>query len=203
MILEWDSEDETLQTVTVHDGLGANVTPAEPLTITAEMYPAMFKAIHSRQLQTLFEVPTHVWGTAAQLVWELNLVDAAHIPLISRDQVLGLLALGRQQGHPPLDEGELGFIGIIAANLSVAMENARLYQEAVRRARRERLAREITAKVVGSTDLDTILKTTTQELGQAIGASYALVRLGTSSPTPPSPPPWGGERGGGEQGAGS
>ncbi|HUV88086.1 MAG TPA: GAF domain-containing protein [Anaerolineae bacterium] len=219
MILEWDSEDETLQTVTVHDGLGANVTPAEPLTVTAEMYPAMFKAIHSRQLQTLFEVPTHVRdapgtgaaslapGTGAaslvELVWELNLVDAAHIPLISRDQVLGLLALGRQQGHPPLDEGELGFIGIIAANLSVAMENARLYQEAVRRARRERLAREITAKVVGSTDLATILKTTTQELGQAMGASYALVRLGTASPTPPSPPPWGGEKGEGEQGAGS
>ena len=204
MILEWDSEDETLQTVTVHDGLGANVTPAEPLTVTAEMYPAMFKAIHSRQLQTLFEVPTQVWdapGTGAaslvELVRELNLVDAAHIPLISRDQVLGLLALGRQQGHPPLDEGELGFIGIIAANLSVAMENARLYQEAVRRARRERLAREITAKIVGSTDLDTILKTTTQELGQAMGASYALVRLGTASPTPPSPPPWGGEQGAG------
>jgi GAF domain-containing protein len=178
MILEWEAEDQTLRSVTVHDGLGANRAPAEPVTITAEMYPGMFKAIATRQLETVLDVPTQVWGAAAELVGELELVDAAHIPLIARERVLGVLTLGRQQGHPALDEGELAFIGIIAANLSVSMENARLYQEAVRRARRERLAREITAKVVGSTDLDTILRTTVQELGKAIGATQALVRLG-------------------------
>jgi signal transduction histidine kinase/CheY-like chemotaxis protein len=69
---------------------------------------------------------SHQWG----------LVDAAFAPLVIRGQPLGLLALGRQPGHPPIDENEVEFLRIIAGNLSVAWENARLYQEAVETAER-------------------------------------------------------------------
>jgi len=63
--------------------------------------------------------------------------EAAHsiiyVPLISRDQVLGMLGIGRLEDQPLVD---VEFAELVAANLSVAVENARLYQEAVQTAER-------------------------------------------------------------------
>jgi len=137
IIFEWDTEEEkALTPITVHDSAGLDVTPAEPAPITAEMDPAMFQAIRTHQLQVLFDVSSHVQGAAAELAEQLDLLDTAYIPLVSRDRVLGLLALGRQRGHPALDEGELSFLEVVATNLGVALENARLFQDAVETAQR-------------------------------------------------------------------
>jgi signal transduction histidine kinase/DNA-binding response OmpR family regulator/putative methionine-R-sulfoxide reductase with GAF domain len=138
VIFEWDAATETLKPVTIRDSATTDVTPLEPAPITAEMDPTMFHAIRTRQLQVLSDVTANVRGAAAQLARQLDLLDAAYIPLMSREQILGLLALGRHRGHPALDEGELSFLEVIATNLGVALENAQLYQGAVETA--ERLA---------------------------------------------------------------
>jgi K+-sensing histidine kinase KdpD/CheY-like chemotaxis protein len=138
VIFEWDSQTGSLMPATVHDQTGADVTLAQLAAITPEMDPAMHQAIHTRQLQVLFSVPANVSGPAAHLAQRLDLVDAAYIPLMSREQPLGLLALGRHRGHPALDEGELSFLEVVATNLGVALENAYLFQDAVETA--ERLA---------------------------------------------------------------
>jgi GAF domain-containing protein len=78
-------------------------------------------------------------------------------------------------------EDDVAVLQTMADQLATAIANARLFEQVQRRARRERLTREITAKVVGATDLETILKTTAQELGKALGTSHTLVRLGTEA----------------------
>ena len=138
IIFQWNAETETLQAVTLHDRTGKDVTPEEPPVVTPEMAPAMFQALRGRQLQVLFDMPLQTSGAARQLARYVGMVDAACVPLMSRDQALGLLALGRPEGHPGLDEGVLSFLEVIAANLGVALENARLYQSAIETA--ERLA---------------------------------------------------------------
>jgi GAF domain-containing protein len=45
------------------------------------------------------------------------------------------------------------------------------------------MIREITTKMRSSTDLDTILQTTVQELAKVLGTSRTFVRLGTDSPS--------------------
>jgi signal transduction histidine kinase/CheY-like chemotaxis protein/putative methionine-R-sulfoxide reductase with GAF domain len=137
-ILEWDAEEEALRPLTVHDDSGAEVTPTEKFVITQEMNAAMFEAIRTRRLQVLLDVPTSTYGAMAKMAQQLDVQDAAYVPLIARDRVIGVLALGRQTGHPPIDEGEQSFIQIVGVNLSVALENARLYEEAVETAERLR-----------------------------------------------------------------
>jgi K+-sensing histidine kinase KdpD/CheY-like chemotaxis protein len=137
-IFEWDSQTGSLTPTTIHDRTGADVRLAQLAAITPEMDPAMHQAIRTHQLQVLFNVPANVSGPAAQLAQRLDLVDAAYIPLMSREEPLGLLALGRHRGHPALDEGELSFLEVVATNLGVALENAHLFQDAVETA--ERLA---------------------------------------------------------------
>lgn len=62
---------------------------------------------------------------------------------------------------------------------AIALRSARLYEEAQKRAYREQLVREITSKMQGTPDLDTILNTAVEELGKALGVSRAFVRLST------------------------
>lgn len=138
IVFRWDSGTESLVPVSVRNQIGIDVTPVDPPLFTRQMDPVLFQAIRTRQLQVLFDVPSRVEGAAAQLAQQLDLVDAAYMPLMSRDQPLGLLVLGRQRGHPVLDEGQLSFLEVVAANLGVALENAKLFQDAVETA--ERLA---------------------------------------------------------------
>ncbi len=60
----------------------------------------------------------------------LNLASAYSVPLVLRDEVLGVLTVGMQIGHPPLDAVEMMTLQNVAVNLGVAVENARLYQDA-------------------------------------------------------------------------
>jgi transcriptional regulator with GAF, ATPase, and Fis domain len=101
------------------------------------------------------------------------------VPLVSGDgRPFGALALS----HPEVDafdENHARLLSTFANQAALAIENARLFEAAQARARREGLIREITGKVQGSIDLDAILQTTVQELSKALGASHAVVRLGT------------------------
>ena len=103
------------------------------------------------------------------------------VPLVSRDgRPLGAITLS----HPEVgafDENHARLLSTFANQAALSIENARLFEATQARARRERLIREIMGKVQGSIDLDAILQSTLQELGKALGASHAAVRLGTEA----------------------
>jgi GAF domain-containing protein len=110
------------------------------------------------------------------------------LPLKVQDRVIGVLDV-QSTTEAAFSEDHVAVLHTLADQLATAIANARLFEQVQRRARREQLTREITAKVVGSTDLETILKTTAQELGKALGTSQALIRLGTTpDPTTSGPP---------------
>ncbi|MBN1262193.1 MAG: GAF domain-containing protein [Anaerolineae bacterium] len=61
---------------------------------------------------------------------ELHLEEAYAVPIMIRHEVLGVLVLGQQLGHPTIDDNEMAFLHNAAVNIGVALENARLYQDA-------------------------------------------------------------------------
>ncbi|HSJ55987.1 MAG TPA: hypothetical protein VLC95_02335, partial [Anaerolineae bacterium] len=65
----------------------------------------------------------------------------------------------------------------VASQAAIAVQNARLFEEAEGRAEYERLLREITAQVRASTNADTIMRTAVRELGSALDRP-AFIRLG-------------------------
>ena len=67
----------------------------------------------------------------------------------------------------------------LSDQLGIALESARLYQEAQRRAARERLTGEISNKLQQARDMDGLIRQAVQELQTALGASYAVVHMGT------------------------
>jgi hypothetical protein len=60
----------------------------------------------------------------------------------------------------------------------VALESAQLFEETQRRASRERLIGEVTARVRETLDMDTVLQTAIREVGEALGLAEVEVRMG-------------------------
>lgn len=98
------------------------------------------------------------------------------VPIKVRGEVIGAFGFGGE-AIADLTEDELGLVEAVADRVGLALENLRLVEETARRAEREQLVNEITAKIVGSTDVSHILQTTVRELGRMLRAPQTSVRL--------------------------
>jgi len=64
------------------------------------------------------------------LIDALALEEVFSVPLVVRDEVLGIIVLGRCIGEPEVDEDTKGSLRSAAVNIGVSLENARLYRDA-------------------------------------------------------------------------
>lgn len=99
------------------------------------------------------------------------------IPLKVRGEVIGVINIEFETEDVPPDTRTL--INEISERLSLILENARLIESAQRKVEREQLTSHISNKIRQSLDMDLILRTTVQEIGDSLGLSEVELRLGT------------------------
>ncbi len=73
--------------------------------------------------------------------------------------------------------GEFRAEVVVSSRLTRALESARLYQDAQRRAARERLVSDVTTRMRETLDVDTVLQTAVREMRQVLGLHDVTVRL--------------------------
>jgi GAF domain-containing protein/HAMP domain-containing protein len=100
-------------------------------------------------------------------------------PIIVRGQVIGMLDLGEPVEQGGWTQDHTTLIQSVADQIGIALENARLLGQSMRRAEREHLVTEITAQMRSSNDPNAILHTAVQELKKALGANQARVIIPT------------------------
>ena len=66
----------------------------------------------------------------------------------------------------------------MASQLAIALENATTYVQSQQLAQNKALANEIALQLQQQVDIDSLLNTTVTELGKALGAKRARIRLG-------------------------
>jgi len=103
------------------------------------------------------------------------------VPIVLRDQVLGVVRLQKLEGARPWSEDEINLMDTIIDQLEVALESARLYKDTQQRAQRERMVTEITTKIRSSTDTQTMLQTAVSELREALKAQRAQMVIQSES----------------------
>jgi GAF domain-containing protein len=110
----------------------------------------------------------------------LNEVDPylLHVPLTLRGQVLGYLQLKRGSGQSAWTPEEMETVSSIVIQLGLALENARLLAEIRQHARNEQLIGHIASQVQSSLDIETVMKRTVMEIGQAFRANRVRIQLG-------------------------
>lgn len=90
------------------------------------------------------------------------------VPIRIRDQVTGVLRVVKPSEAGAWTAEEVGLVETLSDRLSAALESARLYEETRRRAERERLTGEITARIRASNDPQAILQIAASELRNAL-----------------------------------
>lgn len=92
-------------------------------------------------------------------------------------QVLASLELEREDGHAVWTEEERELVEAVADQASLALENARLFEETRTLARHEQQVSDISARFRSQLEIEAVLEQALRDLGQALGAERAVARL--------------------------
>ena len=103
------------------------------------------------------------------------------IPINFRGQSLGALNIRQPGRTQPWSDSETRLYRSIVERLSFALENARLYVDAQKRASKERVIGEIGSKISSSVNLDNILRIVVEELGRTLPGSDVSVQFEESN----------------------
>jgi hypothetical protein len=99
------------------------------------------------------------------------------IPIRLRGRTIGNLKIKLAEGAPEWTEDDHAIAEATAERAALALEGARLLEEAKRRATREAFLSEMAAKLGASFRLDSILRDTVEELGQTLENSTVSFQL--------------------------
>jgi len=99
-------------------------------------------------------------------------------PIALRGVTIGVLGLHDERNPREWTDDEIALVEAIAERLALAAENLRLLDETQRRAARERLTADITARLRETLDVDAVLQAAAREIGQSLDFAEVEVRIG-------------------------
>ena len=135
-VLLWDEESSAFIPVAVHDKAGDDIPLPQDLRLTRAFIPSLFSTMVEELRPTVLETQSHhLPPMAAKMAKQIGFQAAVGFPLEARGHLLGLLIIGQPPNSPTMD---MEFAEIVARNLSVALDNANLYQQALETAERLR-----------------------------------------------------------------
>ncbi len=170
--------DGEVQTITFLGSWNRHRTPGfpvgRPLPASASMFPVpMLQRLWV--IEDLLHDPT-MPEDKRQMLLRFGARAMINIPLQSGTRPIGIVIVERIAPGPfsPVD---IRLYETLASQAAVALERARLLEEAERRVEQERAIRDLADRVTASFDLDAILQTTLQDLSALVGAEGGYVEL--------------------------
>jgi GAF domain-containing protein/HAMP domain-containing protein len=96
------------------------------------------------------------------------------VPIKIRGETIGIIQLDETSGtRTDWSPDEIETIRSVADQIGLALENARLFEQTIRRAERERKVLEITSKIRSATDPNAMLEIAKEELQKALKSKQA------------------------------
>lgn len=123
--------------------------------------------------------------SARRAFQETGVRALVNIPLHAAGRLIGQVVVLRN-APGPFSDTALRVYEALADQAAIALERVRLMEETRRRATLEHLVSQVTAEIRRPMDMESVLRTTLQELGTLLQASEGMVRLNVG-PLPPRP----------------
>lgn len=99
------------------------------------------------------------------------------VPVKLRGEVIGVIHVESNDQSKTWVEDEITLVEAVAERAAFAMENARLFQDARRRASREQAISQATTRISTAISIENILHATAEELERVLGGSEVLIRF--------------------------
>ena len=103
-------------------------------------------------------------------------------PVMARGQVFGNIYLTREPGSSDFTDEDERALLVLAAQAGIAVENARLYEEAQDRERRLEGVREITTAILSGMPSEEVLELVASRARELAGAEIATIAVPTQDP---------------------
>ncbi len=103
-----------------------------------------------------------------------------------RGQTLGAIALRPAPEREAWSPDEISLVEQVTTQVALALENARLLEETMRRAEREQTISDMTSRFTRSLDVDGLLRTAVRELGRVLKIDDVSIHVGTPEMPPSS-----------------
>ncbi len=108
------------------------------------------------------------------------------LPLVFRNDLLGVLNVESEQ-LAAYTENDEEMLGTLAGSIAAIVANAKLVEQIRKQVDRERQLHEITSKIRRSTNVQSILLTTINELNRVTAAQYTQVKVGIGTSNADAP----------------
>lgn len=99
------------------------------------------------------------------------------VPVKIRGEVIGVIHVESNDSSRIWKDDEIRLVEAVAERAALAMENARLFQDARRRAAKEQAISQATTRISSAINMENILHTTAEELERVLGGSEVLIRF--------------------------
>jgi GAF domain-containing protein len=99
------------------------------------------------------------------------------VPLMILNQVIGVIGLEQDDPTYQWTEDDITIVEAAARRAALSLENARLLEEAQRRATKERIIGEISTKIGSVVNIDSIIETAVRELGRTMAGAEVAIQL--------------------------
>ncbi|MBO3461392.1 response regulator [Aetokthonos hydrillicola Thurmond2011] len=107
----------------------------------------------------------------------VNIRSSLVVPLISRQELMAILALHQCNQSRLWEEDDVQLVMMVADQASLALSQARAYEQVQALAKREALINTITSAIRSSLDPQNIFAAITQQLGQALQVDGCVLSL--------------------------
>lgn len=104
-----------------------------------------------------------------------------YAPIMMQGEAIGFIGFESDDPATTWGKDELALIRTITGQVALTLENARLLEETRLRAQREKTISEVTSRMRETLNIDTVLHTAVQEIGEVLGLSEVTIRLNPGS----------------------
>jgi len=99
------------------------------------------------------------------------------VPVKVRGETIGIIHVESNDAARTWHQDDISLVEAVAERAAFAMENARLFQDARRRAAKEQTISEASTRISSAINIENILLTTAEELERVLGGSEVLIRF--------------------------
>jgi GAF domain-containing protein/HAMP domain-containing protein len=104
------------------------------------------------------------------------------VPLVVATDIIGAIVVQDMETEYKFDEDDMRLLNTMGSLIAAAIRNGLLLERTRQKAERERILHEISKKIRGATNMQTIMATTATELGRTFGLRRAHFKLKTELP---------------------
>ncbi|MFA6990276.1 MAG: GAF domain-containing protein, partial [Candidatus Gastranaerophilaceae bacterium] len=97
------------------------------------------------------------------------------IPIISSENILGLLVIQYTESNPPIYEDTLELLKMIVTQVGLGMRQIQLYENSIKTAKREAILRKIVTKIRSTLDMNEAISSVCEEVGKLFNVERVFI----------------------------